>query len=422
MTPTNKNCAFTIVAKNYIGLGLILEESIKKYNTNTDFYIIVADEMDKIQKGEAPSNVLEGREILGFDESKWYEMAFKYNLTEFCTSIKPKSISYFLDEGYERVMYLDPDTFFFNDIEKIFEMLDNHEVILSPHLIHLPSKESVDLPERVFLNCGTYNLGFIAVKDSPEVRSILNWWNSRLMEYAFNDAESGLFTDQLWMNLVPGFLGEKCLISRHQGLDVAPWNFSEREIILSGDSFTVKNRYGQSDTDPLIFTHFSGYDYISLTEGIIHQKTQPNLTDYPDVKPLIEEYVKSFGRNADIFKKYISNQYSYSKYSNGDQVTSLNRRMYHKWLETDSSVGNPFDSDGDFYRILKRNKFIACRDSANVDKIRRANLPDLESKEGKIITFARIIHRVLGIKKYTLLLKYARGFTREENQIKLIKK
>lgn len=422
MTPSNKNCAFTIVAKNYIGLGLILEESIKKYNSNTDFYIIVADEMDDVQKEEVPSNVLEGKEILGFDERNWYGMAFKYNLTEFCTSIKPKSMSYFLDEGYERVMYLDPDTFFFNDIEKIFEMLDNYEVILSPHLIHLPSKESIDLPERVFLNCGTYNLGFIAVKDSTEVRSVMKWWDNRLQEYAFNDVESGLFTDQLWMNFVPGFLGDKCLISRHQGLDVAPWNFREREIILKDDSFAVKNRYGQSDMDPLIFTHFSGYDYSSLTGGVIHQKTQPNLIDYQDVKPLLEEYVKSFRRNADGFKKYISNQYSYAKYSNGDPVTSLNRRMYREWLETHSSIGNPFDADGDFYRILKRNKFIACGDAANVDKIRRSNLPDLESKEGKIITLARIIHRILGLKRYTLLLKYARRFAREENQIKLLNK
>ena len=41
------NCAFTIVAKNYIGLALILEKSIRKSYNNLDFYIVVADELEK---------------------------------------------------------------------------------------------------------------------------------------------------------------------------------------------------------------------------------------------------------------------------------------------------------------------------------------------------------------------------------------
>ena len=36
------NCAFTIVAKNYIGLAMILEKSIKRYYTDLDFFIVVA--------------------------------------------------------------------------------------------------------------------------------------------------------------------------------------------------------------------------------------------------------------------------------------------------------------------------------------------------------------------------------------------
>jgi hypothetical protein len=39
-----KNCVFTIVAKNYIGLAQILEESLKDKNPDVDFFIFVADE------------------------------------------------------------------------------------------------------------------------------------------------------------------------------------------------------------------------------------------------------------------------------------------------------------------------------------------------------------------------------------------
>ena len=37
-------CIFTIVAKNYIGLGQILEQSVRNHHNDIDFYIFVADE------------------------------------------------------------------------------------------------------------------------------------------------------------------------------------------------------------------------------------------------------------------------------------------------------------------------------------------------------------------------------------------
>ena len=39
-----KNCVFTIVATNYVGLAQALQKSIEKYNKVVDFYIVVADE------------------------------------------------------------------------------------------------------------------------------------------------------------------------------------------------------------------------------------------------------------------------------------------------------------------------------------------------------------------------------------------
>ena len=43
------NCAFTIVAKNYVGLAQLLQKSIMHHNSNIDFYIIVADELDTLR-------------------------------------------------------------------------------------------------------------------------------------------------------------------------------------------------------------------------------------------------------------------------------------------------------------------------------------------------------------------------------------
>ena len=59
-----KNCAFTIVAKNYIGLAQILEKSIREYYNDLLFYIIVADEIDNELKKELSTNILVAKETL----------------------------------------------------------------------------------------------------------------------------------------------------------------------------------------------------------------------------------------------------------------------------------------------------------------------------------------------------------------------
>lgn len=68
-----KNCAFTIVAKNYIGLALILESSIRKYYGDLSFYIIVADEVSEDLRSKLPANVLIAKECLGLDVGTWHE-------------------------------------------------------------------------------------------------------------------------------------------------------------------------------------------------------------------------------------------------------------------------------------------------------------------------------------------------------------
>jgi hypothetical protein len=94
----NNHCIFTICAKNYIGLAQALEKSVQQYNDNVDFYIVVADELDTGKEPPVADNVLIAKSVLPIEENLWTNMAFKYNLTEFCTAIKPFSLEYFFKE------------------------------------------------------------------------------------------------------------------------------------------------------------------------------------------------------------------------------------------------------------------------------------------------------------------------------------
>ena len=70
-----KKCIFTIVAKNYIGLGEILGSSIARFHDDVDFRIFVADEFDT-QPSQLPDNVIVTRNLLGYSNDEWEDMAF----------------------------------------------------------------------------------------------------------------------------------------------------------------------------------------------------------------------------------------------------------------------------------------------------------------------------------------------------------
>ena len=131
-----RNIAFTICAKNYIGLAQVLEKSIKNNNPEIEFYIFVADEFEEEQL--LPNNVLIAREVLDISDDEWNQMTFKYDLTEFCTSIKPTCFKYVFEECKpDKCIYFDPDIFVFSSLDNIYEQLNNYSIILTPHITTL---------------------------------------------------------------------------------------------------------------------------------------------------------------------------------------------------------------------------------------------------------------------------------------------
>ena len=56
-------------------------ERVKKYNDDIDCYIFVADEMESISNALDRVNILIAKDVLDIELRKWYDMAFKYDLT-----------------------------------------------------------------------------------------------------------------------------------------------------------------------------------------------------------------------------------------------------------------------------------------------------------------------------------------------------
>jgi hypothetical protein len=83
---------------------------------------------------------------------------------------------------------------------------------------------------------------------------------------------------------------QNVLISKHKGLNVAYWNFHERNISLDEkEEWKVNNV-------PLIFLHYSGYRLYRKDLISIHQ-TRHVFSDLPLVKILFENYTTRLETN-----------------------------------------------------------------------------------------------------------------------------
>ena len=113
------------------------------------------------------------------------------------------------DRGYERVIYFDPDIKVYGSVAPILARLDGAQIVLTPHLTDCLGDDGKHPSELAILQSGTYNLGFIALRRTEATRRFVSWWQSKLLRDCVVDIPRGLFTDQKWIDLVPGmFVGQ----------------------------------------------------------------------------------------------------------------------------------------------------------------------------------------------------------------------
>ena len=416
-----KQCAFTIVAKNYIGLGQILGKSLRRHNPEIDFHIYVADEFTT--KPEAlPKEVIIAKEQLSTSiaPEQWTEMAFKYDLTEFCTAIKPFCFEHAFSLGYDKVYYFDPDIFVFAPITEISDALDTYSMTLTPQIAGIHVNYSGEHPEWAMNVNGIFNLGFCGIRNNDWGKRMVQWWKERLRDQAFADRAVGQFTDQKWMDWAPALLGHQLHVLTSLGMNMAPWNYFEREIHQDANgTLWVSFRTGNQSQrhDPLVFVHFAGYDYSKLKQGLVVRKRIEDLKEYDDLAHINTIYRDAIMADAPVFDAFIDQPYTYASYDNGTPIATFHRRLFHGLTK---KPDNPFDtSKSSFYQAIKQKGMVI---EEKIDNISRRNMGNLDSKVQQLSLFYRLLYRLLGYKRYVMFLKSLYFFCRPEMHTFLIGK
>ncbi len=331
----------TIVSLNYFAQAVSLMKNVKKFHPEAELHVLLVDRVqsaevtEKLKEYEGVAKLYTVEEI-GIPDM--ISMAFKYDVVELNTAVKPFFMEFLLSEyQYDNLIYIDADILLFHKMDRIYEELEKHSVILTPHLISV--EEDVDTrisKTQDFLRYGIYNLGFIAVRNNEAGREAVRWWKHKLHEKCYLSKEEFLAWDQKWMDFAPALLDDVYIL-RDKGHNVAFWNIQGRVISEKDGEYFV------NDTVPLVFYHFSHYRLVNRDKiANVEQKTRRiSLSERKDLEPLFDIYYQSVMENDfDFFSKI---PYGYKFYDDGEVISKEDRDAYKKLLEN-GKVGkeNPF--------------------------------------------------------------------------------
>lgn len=408
---------FSIVAKNYIPMANALGDSIKRIHPNVPFFIIVADSEDNTIDFSKQRYSIIPSVALGIERLE--EMSFKYNVTEFCTALKPFAFAHFFEQGFQRIIYFDPDIYVFSELDTIFNRLEQSSLVVTPHVCTIQNTYTGLVPEGMLMHVGIFNFGFCGISGRKNGRRIIEWWKRRLIDQCYADKIDGLHTDQKWMDFIPSLIDD-LHIERGLGYNVAIWNWHERRIENRQGKLWAVNRIDESESMPLVFFHYSNFAFRYAADLI---RFRPKyIQKFPDLYEVSDHYAQQLNREA-IGDYSRLHTYSYNTFDNGLPVTHFHRRLFRRLLEAGYVFIEPFSTKNSstFYRLLKKNGLLSKSEDQLIERSNEDNFAGFDQKLLRIQQLAKLTKNLIGIDRYALLCKFAQRFVRPENQTFLIR-
>ena len=405
----NRPCAAcTIISRNYLAFARVLARSFHANHPGQAFFILLVD-----RKKADDNFVNEPFEVLYVEDIGVPDLliaAFKFDILELNTNVKPTLLKYlFIHTNSEKLMYVDPDIYFFQSASMVFDLLNTYSMIVTPHCVE-PIRDSMRPSEQDFLKAGVFNLGFIALQKTDETLRMLDWWENRCLSLGFNDVRDGLFVDQCWINFLPCFF-DSVLVLKDRGYNMAYWNLHERELSKGNEGWLVNGH------SPLVFFHFSGIELHNADCEISRYQNRFSLTSRTDLAEIFSFYRREV-LAAGFDEANSGYQYSYGCFSNGTPISALARRVRSD-LGPEAFGGDPFDANGELYQWVKRHGLLGIEQKGK--RLSSLNYNKADWRLQVIHSGLRMMLHVLGLGRYMQLMKYLSFIAILRNQKALFK-
>jgi hypothetical protein len=326
---------FTSAACNYIPKVRMLFNSLRQHHPEARLHLLLADERTPLlDLDKEPFDEVATVAELGIPG--WKGWAFCHSIVELATAIKPFYLARLLErDDCAQALYLDPDMVAFSRLDDIVAALQNANIVLTPHLTS-PEREIEAIRDNEIsaLKHGIYNLGFVGVSPTAEGKRFARWWADRVYHFCRSEIHNGLFTDQRWIDLVPGFFDGVGILrsSRH---NVATWNLNTRRFAFAADGSYVV------DGAPLGFYHFTGFD--SGAHAAMADK-------YAGQNAAVQQLVGWYRDSTRALSQDPLSQvkWRYGSFANGAPVKPVHRFIYRERPDIQAAFPDPFDTTADW--------------------------------------------------------------------------
>lgn len=270
---------------------------------------------------------------------------FGYSEMELSYALTPFLLRHLLAAGFDAVLFLKQETMVLERLDPLFEQLERHTILLTPHLLTPPRGRDGRRRERNVLRAGIFNGGVIAVRRTEETLALLEWWEQKCTRDCVLDVDHGLHYEQRWLDFFPS-LAPNLGIVRDPGVNVGHWNLRERCIQASGGRVLA---CGQ----PCRIFRFSGYN-----------PAQPDIVS----RYAPEFRVENAGAAAEVFRRYqrlleecgwrdmASLPYGWNCFENGETITPADRRAWRQLGAAAEKFGNPFATGPGTFHSWRRTR------------------------------------------------------------------
>jgi glycosyltransferase involved in cell wall biosynthesis len=335
LTKSDRPIFFTSATRTYLPKVKVLAESLRAHNPQARFVLALLDDDENLPESIISNSAIDAvfttREILNGKSKSWL---FQHTVVEACTAVKAGVLARLLREsGSATVTYLDPDIQVFGSFDELLSLHRASSIVLTPHITSPESSVKGILDNEVSaLRHGVFNLGFVSVSADEVGKAFADWWDVRLSELCVDDLAGGIFTDQKWIDLVPG-LFERVMVTRDPGFNVSTWNLADRPVVRNLDgALQVKDQ-------PLVFAHFSGYDSGDHSVAI-----EPFAESHATFVKLSHEY-SDLLRAADIAVGP-QPRWVFGHFTDGSRITDGIRRRYRFDAALRERFPDPFETFG----------------------------------------------------------------------------
>jgi hypothetical protein len=403
-----RSVIFTVCSANYLGKAAAMALSALVHHPDNDIVILVADGKRPVEIADTRIRLLWAVD-LGFPG--YLQSAFKYNIIEFNTALKPFATLHLL-ASYERVIYLDPDACVFAPLATVHAGLDKYAVVFTPHALSPYDGEGRPC-DRDLLRFGSSNLGFFAVRRSLAAEQMLRWWHERCRLECFYEPQLGLGVDQKWIDLAFAFFDDIGLL-KDPGLNVAFWNLHERQLSHTDAGWRVNGSI------TLGFVHFSSF-VDADEQAVADKQTRHALGSRPDFSQAGNVY-REYLQRGKALVKVVNSRYSYGQFDNGATVSPALRRFYAvSEMPEVLAEANPFSAQGAVYRFAREQGLVSSRPAATTHI--NFKVQSSYSRQQRLITITfRWILRLIGPDRYFNLMRYLSHYSSLLNQGDLMRK